>query len=147
MAKDGGLLARIAVISDLQGRLLDPILAHVGLTLSSFQLLAAAHSAKGQVPQAEIADRLGVSPGTLSEAVAEQVKNGLLTQEALPKDKRARTLVLTQTGEAKIKQVRRMLDKVNSSIEGDLPEELKAPSLAALTAIEAKLRALTSEEE
>lgn len=146
MAKDGGLLSRIAVIADLQGRLLGPILSHSGLTFSSFQLLAAAHASKGQSPQAEIADRLGISPGTLSEAVAEQVRLGLLTQEPLPKDKRARTLVLTPQGEAKIKQIRRMIDKVHSSLEADLDPASVAEATALLGQIEAKLKALTSEE-
>lgn len=146
MAKDGGLLSRIAVIADLQGRLLGPILNHSGLTFSSFQLLAAAHAAKGQVPQAEIATRLGISPGTLSEAVAEQVRLGLLTQEPLPKDKRARTLVLTPQGEAKIKQVRRMIDKVHASLEADLDPKSSSEASGVLGQIEAKLRLLTSEE-
>lgn len=146
MAKEGGLLSRIAVIADLQGRLLGPVLAHAGLTQSSFQLLAAAHAAKGQATQAETAVLLGISPGTLSEAVTEQVRLGMLTQEPLPKDKRARALVLTPQGEAKIKQVKRMMEKIHSAIEADLEGEAVLCASSVLGQIESKLRELTSEE-
>lgn len=146
MAKEGGLLSRIAVIADLQGRLLGPVLSHAGLTQSSFQLLAAAHASKGQATQAEIAVRLGISPGTLSEAVTEQVRVGLLTQEPLPRDKRARALVLTPQGEAKIKQVKRMMEKIHAAIEADLESEAVGQTATVLIHIESKLRDLTSEE-
>lgn len=146
MAKEGGLLSKIAIIADLQGRLLGPVLAHAGLTQSSFQLLAAAHAAKGQATQAETALRLGISPGTLSEAVTDQVRLGLLSQEPLATDKRAKALVLTPQGEAKIKQVKRMMERIHSAIEADLDLEAALQTAAVLGQIEAKLRELTSEE-
>lgn len=86
---------RIAAIYELQSAWLEPRLRALGLRWTTFQLLTAVAAAGGRAPQVEIAQRLGVTPATLSETVRSHLESGLLVQVAHPDDRRVRLLELT----------------------------------------------------
>jgi len=81
--------AQIGLAYDLQTGYLAPRFRAMGLSWSTFQLLAAVQSVPGGVSQVEVARRLGVTPATLSETVFAHVQRGLLDQVPSSTDRRA----------------------------------------------------------
>lgn len=110
------LTPRIAAAYELQAALLEPELERAGISGPSFRLLLAVHAAKGRSSQAEIADRMGISPPTLSEAVADHVQRGLITQKESQADRRIKMLRLTDEGEKRLKPIRRAVQRVEQAM-------------------------------
>lgn len=89
--------------------LIGPVLEKEAVSGPTFELLTAVHSTQGKASQARVAEILGITPPTLCESVKVAVRQGLLVQEASPRDKRAKRLQLTAKGN---KIVRKALDKM-----------------------------------
>lgn len=115
-----GLL--IAAIYEQQASLLEPRLKELGLSWAAFQLLAAVQAAPDE-PQAEIAERLGVSPATLSESVFRQVQAGLLEQAPSTKDRRVKSLKLTTKGRSMLKDCLKQNQAADAAMLRDLSEK------------------------
>lgn len=107
---DALLIPRIAALYELQTAFLAPKLRKLGISHSTFQLLAAVSSAGSGASQSEIAARLGISPATLSETVQVHIKKGLLEQVTSDTDRRVRVLRLTKAANNKLKDVRKILE-------------------------------------
>lgn len=106
------LTPRIAALYELQAALMEPELKRLGINWTTFQLLMSVRSQGGNVSQASVARNLGITPATLSEAVAVQVRKGLLKQQNDPADKRVRTLSLTPKAEKLMDQVTEVISEV-----------------------------------
>lgn len=118
---------RIAAIYEYQSAWLEPHLQKMGVSWNSFQLLLSVSAAKGQASQAEIAERLGVSPATLSESVAAHVARGWLVQTPSKTDRRVKALALTSQSEKVIKQARKLIDECEAWMtEGLSARELES---------------------
>ena len=116
--------------------LIGPVLEKEAVSGPTFELLTAVHSTQGKSSQARIAELLGITPPTLCESVKVAVRQGLLVQEANPRDKRAKRLQLTAKGN---KIVRKALEKMQEGeeamIAGLSPTELDAAVSALSTAV------------
>jgi len=120
------LAPRIAAIYELQASLLEPRLAELKLSWAGFQLLAAAAANEG-APQAELADRLGVSPATISEAIGSQIKHGWLAREGSKGDRRAKVVKLTPEGRVVLQTVLKELKQLDKSmLQGIEDSKLKS---------------------
>ncbi|MBS1707776.1 MAG: MarR family transcriptional regulator [Armatimonadetes bacterium] len=87
---------RVASVYELQSAWMSPRLRTLGVSWTTFQLLASVHAAGDQASQVEVAKRIGVSPATLSESVRDHVAKGLIEQVASEGDRRVKILRLTK---------------------------------------------------
>ncbi len=126
------LIPRIAALYELQSAYLEPRLKKLGISLSTFQLLAVVHSSGGEASQIEIARRLGVSPATLSETVHLHIKKGLLEQVVSSEDRRVKILKLTKSSSSKLKDVRKLLDNLEEIMLKDVSGSTFRSALAVL---------------
>jgi len=89
--------------------LVGPVLEKESVSGPTFELLTAIHATQGKASQAKVAEVLGVTAPTLCESVKVAVRLGLITQEANPRDRRAKRLNLTGKGS---RIVRKALEKM-----------------------------------
>ena len=115
MAKEQ-LGPRIAALYELQSAHLDPKLRSLGVSWASFQLLAAVYGAEAGDTQNRIADRLGIKPATMSEAVFNHVQKGLLEQTTNGSDRRAKALRLTPKGRKLVESIQEGLGEAEAAL-------------------------------
>ena len=106
------LTAQAGLLGELMTAVTRPVLESMGVTLATFEVLSAVKAGSGNLPQAELARRLGVSAPTLCEAVHIASERGLLVQKAHPTDSRAKVLSLTPKGSRIVNEV---LKRVNQA--------------------------------
>lgn len=92
------LTGQAAMLSELASAYIEPALKEQGMNLGTFELLSAVQAAKGQAKQTELAERLGITPPSLCEALKSAVKKGFVEQVASPTDQRAKMVRLTNKG-------------------------------------------------
>lgn len=102
--------SRIAALYELQSAHLDPRLRELGVSWASFQLLTAVYAADGQ-SQNQIAQRLGIKPATMSEAVFNHSQKGLMEQVVSSSDRRVKGLKLTPKGRKLVETIRESLSE------------------------------------
>lgn len=95
----GALSTQAAVISELVSSFLERPLHEVGLNIGAFELLSAVKAGAGRASQAEIAERMGIRPASLCEALRTVDAKGLIARTDDPNDRRAKRLKLTPKGE------------------------------------------------
>jgi len=118
---------RIAAIYELQAQWLEPRLADLGVSLTSFQLLTTVARAGDEASQIEVARRLGVTAATLSESVQGHVERGLLKQSRSRSDKRVKILSLTAKSRRTMQRIRELVTESEEALSrGLLPHELSA---------------------
>lgn len=115
--------ARIATLYELQSAWLEPRLAGMGVSWTTFQLLATVTAAGRAASQVEVARRLGVTPATLSETVFLHVKRGLLEQVTSSRDRRVKVLRLTPDAKTLMRQIKRLLEESESLMTAGIGQE------------------------
>ncbi|MBI1757233.1 MAG: MarR family transcriptional regulator [Fimbriimonas ginsengisoli] len=98
------LSAQVTLLAELAAQSIEPELERQGLSFGMFELLSAVRAA-GNVPQAEIARRLGIRPPSLTEAVRHAVEAGLIEQVDAPRDLRSKYLRLTPRANSLLKDI------------------------------------------
>lgn len=116
------LASAAAALVELQTAYLEPVLERLGVGWSTFELLTAVWRTDGEVSQAEIARRLGVTPATLSESVAAHVERGLIEQVPSRTDRRRKALRLTSAGEQLVEAFGRALREAEEIMERGISE-------------------------
>lgn len=101
---------------ELQSAWMEPRLAQYGVSWTTFQLLATVLGAGSNASQAEVANRLGVAPATLSESVTKHVSLGLLEQVPSSLDKRKKILQLTSQGKRTMGKVKEIVEKCEEKL-------------------------------
>jgi DNA-binding MarR family transcriptional regulator len=94
-----------------------------GLSLGTFGLLSAVKAGRGRVNQAELAERLGITPPSLCEAVRTATQRGLVEQSPDPRDKRAKMVTLTANGKAALDKVQKALQQLERELERQFSEK------------------------
>lgn len=87
----------VSILADMLAASVEPVLRPHGLSIRSFDLLAAIQAAGGRESQAQIAERLEIRPSSLTENVQALIKRGLLEQRE-GSDRRVKVLALSQGG-------------------------------------------------
>jgi DNA-binding MarR family transcriptional regulator len=125
-------IPRIAALHELQSMYLEPKLKKLGISLNTFQLLAAIAAAGEDASQIEIARRLGVSPATLSETVQVHIKRKLLEQTPSTVDRRVKILTLTKSANSKLRDVRELLESLEETMLKNMSGSTVKSTFAAL---------------
>lgn len=99
---------QVASVFEAQQAYLEPRLKPLGIGFQGFQLLACIHRAQGRSTQTAVASALGVSAPTLSEAVKNLSRLGLIEQRICDTDRRSKILRLTQDGLRTVEEIRRL---------------------------------------
>lgn len=117
------ILARIAILYELQAATVEPLFRERGASWATFQLLSSLHhSPKGMV-QADVARRLEITPATLTETIQLHVKKGLVEQVASTKDKRSKLVKLTPEGNQLLRKLVRDIARVEMKMVSGLSEQ------------------------
>ena len=124
--------------------LVSPVLERENVSGPTFELLTAIHATQGKASQARVAEVLGVTPPTLCESVKVAVRQGLILQEANPRDRRAKRLSLTGKGN---RIVRKALEKMQTGEAAMVVGIAEGQPDSAITTIAAAVRNLARYEQ
>jgi DNA-binding MarR family transcriptional regulator len=120
-----------AVLSELVAAFLDGTLRRSGLSLGAFELLSSV-KASPAATQAALAERLGITPSSLCEAVQSAVGKGLIEQEPFPGDRRAKRIRLTRKGGRALDEAIEALKRAEEVATAGLSETAVARSVEVL---------------
>ncbi len=110
------MLGLVSVLNELSMQALDAPLKKVELPMGMFQLLSAVRAGQSKLTQTELADRLGITPPSLCEAVQAAAAKGYVIQKSKVGDKRARVVVLTKTGAKKIDAAVKAIEELDAML-------------------------------
>ncbi|RIK01554.1 MAG: hypothetical protein DCC46_00470 [Armatimonadetes bacterium] len=121
------LVTQTTVVSDLIASFLGQRLGKHSLSPALFDLLSTVYTLKDRGSQVEVAERLGISAASTSEAVRLASNKGLLEQVADGTDKRRKRLLLTPKGKQKLQSALEELQAADQALlEGLRAEEVEA---------------------
>ncbi|MCP3469272.1 MarR family transcriptional regulator [Bradyrhizobium sp. CCGUVB1N3] len=132
-AEIGRLIARLGRIWRRES---DQALSDHGLSYATaFPLLVLSRQGTS-VRQGVLADELGIEGPSLVRLIDLLEAEGLVERREDPTDRRAKTLHLTATGDAKVEEINRVLRRVRASLFKDIGAEELAITFATLQRIE-----------
>jgi len=140
------LVSQAALVAELMDAALEKALQSHGISHRTFELLSAIKAAGGQVAQAEVARRLGITPPSLTEGLRPLVKSGLVSQQLVPSDNRVKRLQLTELGEAKLALALHEIAAIDRAITAELDGNQLKIALGALRRAARVLVRLSSSE-
>ena len=108
-------------------------LADLGLTVSQYCILWKADETERT--QIEIAEEGALDKSTVVNEVDRLEQAGLATRQVHPSDRRARVVVLTDSGSAVLGRAHRAVAAVHDEALSDLPPERRDSFVADLTAV------------
>lgn len=97
-----------------------------GLTLPQFDLMAQLYREKDGLRLSDLSQRMMVSNGNLTGLVERLAGDGLVTREAMPSDRRAFIISLTETGRAEFAKVAKAHEKWICDLFAGMDEETLA---------------------
>lgn len=128
------LTRRVGALMDRAGERL--FRAELGISLAQFLVLSVVDAHPGLLNQQVVADRLGLSKGTISRQLEAAVAAGLMTVDISPHSRRENVVALTSKGSA---LVRRGDKAVADAQRSSLPA-LSASDLAAAVKVLSALK-------
>lgn len=131
---------KVAAIYELQAALLEPGLKKMKISWTSFQLLMAVSQGGGKLSQAAVAQKLGITPATLSEAVRTHVEKGWLKQTGSETDRRVKSLMTTNKAEKLLTTIRDLVAEAEESALKGMSKAERASLAQALDQVVANLR-------
>jgi len=131
---------KVATIYELQAALLEPGLKKLKISWTSFQLLMAVSQGGGKLSQAAVAQKLGITPATLSEAVRSQVEKGWLKQSGSESDRRVKSLMTTNKAEKLLATIRELVAEAEESALKGMSKAERASLAQALDQVVTNLR-------
>jgi DNA-binding MarR family transcriptional regulator len=139
------LVSQAALVAELMDAALDQRLRAHGIGHRTFELLSAIKAAGGKTPQAEIAHRLGIKPPSFTEAVRPLIASGLVEQNLVEGDQRARHLSLTPEGERMVTLALKEIAVIDRTIGTELDQNQLKVTLGTLRKASRILARLTAE--
>ena len=123
------LIRRAASTMDRQGEAL--FRSELGISLPQFLVLSVVDAHPGPLSQQAVADRLGLTKGTVSRQIDHAAENGLMTVEVAAHTRREHALALTAAGTAVVRRgdalMRRSRQAMEAAIDpGDVGAALRA---------------------
>jgi MarR family transcriptional regulator for hemolysin len=101
-----------------------------GISPRGHAVLAAATG--GEHTQTDLARLVGIDKTTMMVTLDELEAAGLAQRRPLSTDRRARLVVVTRSGEKKVREVEKVFDRVREDVLGALPEEEREVFLRCL---------------
>jgi DNA-binding MarR family transcriptional regulator len=96
------LIRRVAGVMDRQGEAL--FRRELGISLAHFLVLSVVDAHPGPLSQQAIADRVGLTKGSVSRQIDHAVAAGLMTVRVASHTRRENAVALTETGTALVRQ-------------------------------------------
>ena len=127
------LIRRTAALMDREGDTL--CRRGLGISLAQFLVLSAVDAYPGHLSQQAIADRLGLTKGTVSRQIDNAVAAGLMTVQVAPHTRRENAVALTAAGTALVRKGDALMQESRTAM-------LRAVTPTQLHAVVAALRAL-----
>ncbi len=128
------LTRRVGALMDRAGEQL--FRAELGISLAQFLVLSVVDAHPGLLNQQVVADRLGLSKGTISRQLDAAVTAGLMTVDVSPHSRRENVVALTSKGSALVRRGDRAVAEAQRS---SLPA-LSASELAAAVKVLSALK-------
>ncbi|MGY8661130.1 MarR family transcriptional regulator [Bradyrhizobium sp. UFLA05-109] len=132
-AEIGRLIARLGRIWRRES---DQALSDHGLSYATAIPLLLLSRQGTSVRQGVLADELGIEGPSLVRLIDLLQAEGFVERREDPTDRRAKTLHLTATGDAKVEEINRVMRRVRASLLKDIGAEELAITFAALQRIE-----------
>lgn len=128
-------------------RALDAHLASGGLTDATWVPLVHLKETGGGITQKELAALVGVDGSSLVRVLDILAREGLIERRRDEADGRARLIHLTETGEARVAEIRKDLSVVESALLADIADEELGLMLEHIAKIEGRLAELLDERQ
>lgn len=96
------ILADLARVFGLLRRRFDRAMMQQGASLAQTKMLLSIQADKGSARAADIAERLGLTPRTVTEALDALERDGMIQRLPDPADRRVKRLEITAAGEAAV---------------------------------------------
>jgi DNA-binding MarR family transcriptional regulator len=133
------LLRRVGGLMDRQGEAL--FHRELGISLAQFLVLSVVDAHPGPLSQQAVADRVGLTKGTVSRQVDQAVAAGLMTVRVAEHTRREHAVALTEAGTALVRRGDALADRSRAAMLGAVdPADLSA----ALRVLRGLLQALES---
>jgi len=133
------LVRRVAGQFDRQGDAL--FRGELGVSLAQFLVLSVVDAYPGQLSQQAVADRLGLTKGTVSRQIEAAVAAGLMTVETAPHTRRENAVALTRAGTALVRRGDRLARDSRSALLGSVSPSDLATAVRVLATIGQSLEA------
>lgn len=119
------LIRRVAGLLDRSGEAL--FQRELGISLAQFLVISVVDAHPGPLSQQTVADRLGLTKGTVSRQIDAAVKAGWMTAEVSPHSRRENVLALTPAGTDLVRRGDAAFQQARGSALPELePEEMRA---------------------
>jgi MarR family transcriptional regulator, transcriptional regulator for hemolysin len=123
----------------------DQALADHGLSQATALPLAVLARSGKSIRQGVLAEEMGIEGPSLVRLIDLLQAEGLVERREDPTDRRAKTLHLTPTGEAKVEETNRVLRRVRASLLKDIEPDDLAATFDALQRIEQRANRMSEE--
>jgi MarR family transcriptional regulator for hemolysin len=97
--------------------------AHVGVSLALARPLISIGRLGTGVRSGVVAESIGFELASLVRSIEHLVQAGFVERRGDPRDRRARTLHLTEAGHAAFEEIESALDKLRAELFSDIPDE------------------------
>ncbi len=131
------LVRRVATSLDRQGELL--FRAELGISMAQFLVLSVVDAHPGRLNQQTVADRLGLTKGTISRQIDAAVAAGLIVVGRSPHSRRENTVALTPKGTDLVRRGDEMFERSRPALTADLDPGDLAATLRVLAGLSQKL--------
>ncbi len=129
------LIRRTAALMDRAGD--DMFRSELGISLAQFLVLSVVDAHPGQLNQQAVADRLGLTKGTISRQIENAVTAGLMTVAVSAHSRRENTVALTQEGTEMVRRGDQIFQAYRDELATDVSErDLKAIIRTLTTMVE-----------
>lgn len=122
----------------MNGRLIDAgneMVAHLGLTSAGWQVLAALRYAPEPLPTASIARNMGLTRQAVQRNVDLLTDRGMVNSKPNPHHRRAKLIVLTDTGLDAVRRAERAAAPIDQAIAERVGDQRICDAVATLEAI------------
>jgi MarR family transcriptional regulator for hemolysin len=89
----------------------------------------------GEHTQIELARKIGLDKTTMVVTIDELERLGLAERRPSKTDRRARVIVVTKAGKEKVREGKRVADRIRREVLETLPEDQREPFLQALAGL------------
>jgi DNA-binding MarR family transcriptional regulator len=131
------LVRRTAALMDREGDAL--CRRELGISLAQFLVLSVVDAYPGHLSQQAVADRLGLTKGTVSRQIDAAAAAGLMTVQVAAHTRREHAVALTEAGTALVRKGDALMEESRAAMLRAVPPDRLGAAIAALTALNATL--------
>ena len=131
------LIRRVAGLLDRSGEAL--FRSKLGISLAQFLVLSVVDAFPGTLSQQKIADRLGLTKGTVSKQIENAIRAGLMTAQPAAHSRRENAIALTAAGTTLVRRGDALFENARETVLPVIPAVDLAATLKTLSAFSSAL--------